>query len=82
MSKQENKKPSELIDAIGWVKADKNMYQAEKTFNLAKSYSDMSNLGQMYGRLNMILDTKLWLADEEIKARKQIKESEEKNHEQ
>jgi hypothetical protein len=30
----------------------------------------------------MILDTKLWLADEEIKVRKQIKESEEKNHEQ
>ena len=67
MSKQENKKPSEL---------------AEKTFNLAKSYSYMSNLGQMYGRLNMILDTKLWLADEEIKIRKQIKEREEKNHEQ
>jgi len=64
---QTNKKPSEL---------------AEKTFSLAKSYSNMSNLGQMYGRLNMILDTKLWLADEEIKVRKQIKESEEKNHEQ
>jgi hypothetical protein len=26
----------------------------------------------------MILDTKLWLADEEIKVRKQIKESEER----
>ena len=58
-----DKKPSEL---------------AEKTFDLAKSYSIMSNLGRMYGRLTMILDTKLWLADEEIKIRKQIKESEEK----
>ena len=38
---------------------------------------NMSRIGQLYGRLNMIMDTKLFLADEEVKVRKQIKENEE-----
>jgi len=59
---QTNKKPSELSNQL---------------FDVAKSYSDMSRSGQLYGRLNMIMDMKLYLADEEIKVRKQIKESEE-----
>ena len=31
---------------------------------------------QLYGRLNMIMDMKIHLADEEIKVRKEIKETE------
>ena len=59
---QTDKKPSELSTQL---------------FDVAKSYSDMSRVGQLYGKLNMIMDMKLYLADEEIKVRKQIKESEE-----
>ena len=59
---QTNKKPSELSNQL---------------FDVAKSYSNMSRIGQLYGRLNMIMDTKLFLADEEVKVRKQIKENEE-----
>jgi len=58
---QTNKKPSELSNQL---------------FDVAKSYSDMSRSGQLYGRLNMIMDMKLHLADEEIKVRKKIKETE------
>ena len=58
---QINKKPSELSNQL---------------FNVAKSYSDMSRSGQLYGRLNMIMDMKIYLADEEIKVRKEIKETE------
>ena len=59
---QRDKKPSELSNQL---------------FDVAKSYSNMSRIGQLYGRLNMIMDTKLFLADEEVKVRKQIKENEE-----
>jgi len=58
---QTNKKPSELSNQL---------------FDVAKSFSDMSVSGQLYGRLNMIMDMKLYLVDEEIKIRKQIEESE------
>jgi len=61
---QTNKKPSELSTQL---------------FDVANSYADMSRSGQLYGRLNMIMDMKLYLADEEIKVRKEIKESEKKN---
>jgi len=58
---QINKKPSALSNQL---------------FDVAKSYSDMSRVGQLYGRLNMLMDMKLYLADEEIKVRKEIKETE------
>ena len=45
-------------------------------FSVADSYATISRLGNLYGRLNMLMDMKLHLADEEIKIRKQIKESE------
>ena len=57
---QINKKPSEL---------------AKKTFDLAKSFSNMSLSGQLYGRLNMIKDMQLYLAKEEIKVKKEIDEN-------
>ena len=53
---QRDKKPSELSNQL---------------FDVAKSYSNMSRSGQLYGRLNMIMDMKLYLADEEVKVRKQ-----------
>ncbi len=58
---QTDKKPSELSNQL---------------FDVAKSYSDMSRSGQLYGRLNMIMDMKLYLSDEEKKVKKQIEETE------
>ena len=58
---QIDKKPSELSNQL---------------FDVAKSYSNMSRSGQLYGRLNMIMDMKLYLADEEVKVRKQIEKTE------
>ena len=58
-------------------KEEKTSEVSNQLFDVAKSYSNMSRIGQLYGRLNMIMDTKLFLADEEIKVRKQIKENEE-----
>ena len=51
--------------------------KSNQLFDVAKAYASMSRVGQLYGRLTMIMDSKLFLADEEIKVRKQIKESEE-----
>jgi len=45
-------------------------------FSVADSYAVISRIGNLYGRLNMLMDMKSHLADEEIKIRKQIKESE------
>ena len=56
-----NKKPSELSNQL---------------FDVAKSYSDMSRSGQLYGRLNMIKDMELYLAKEEVKVKKEIEENE------
>ena len=61
---QTNKKPSELSTQL---------------FDVANSYAEMSRSGQLYGRLDMLLDMKLYLAKEEVKIRKQIEESEKKN---
>ena len=58
---QSDKKPSELSNHL---------------FDMSKSFANMSRSGQLYGRLNMIMDMKLYLADEEIKVRKEIKETE------
>ena len=62
---QTNKKPSEL---------------ETHAFDLSKSFSNMSRIGQLYGKLSMLLDMKIWILTEEEKLRKQIKENEE-NHE-
>ena len=59
---QTNKKPSELSNQL---------------FDVAKSYSNMSRIGQLYGKLSMLLDMKIWILTEEEKLRKQIKENEE-----
>ena len=56
-----NKKPSELSNQL---------------FDVAKSYSNMSRIGQLYGRLNMIKDMELYLAKEEVKVKKEIEENE------
>jgi len=61
---QTNKKPSELSTQL---------------FDVANSYAEMSRSGQLYGRLDMLMDMKLYLATEEVKIRKQIEESEKKN---
>jgi hypothetical protein len=45
-------------------------------FDVAKSYSNMSRVGQLYGRLNMIKDMQLYLVKEEIKVKKEIEENE------
>ena len=57
---QTDKKPSELSTQL---------------FDMTKSFSNMSRTGQLYGRLNMIMDIKIFLADEEIKVRKEIEEN-------
>mgnify|MGYP005827152449 FL=1 len=55
-----NKKPSALADTM---------------FDLSKSFSNMSRTGSLYGRLNMIKDMQIYLAQEEIKVRKEIEEN-------
>jgi len=57
----EEKKPSDLSNQL---------------FDVAKSYSNMSRIGQLYGRLNMIMDMKIFLAKEEGQVRKEIEENE------
>ena len=57
---QTDKKPSELSSQL---------------FDMTKSFSNMSVLGQLYGRLNMIKDMQLYLAKEEIKVKKEIDEN-------
>ena len=54
---QIDKKPSELSNQL---------------FDVAKSYSNMSRTGQLYGRLNMLLDMKIWILTEEKKLREEI----------
>jgi hypothetical protein len=58
---QVNKKPSELSTQL---------------FDVAKSYSNMSRVGQLYGRLLMIKDTQIFLGEEEVKVKKEIEENE------
>ena len=58
---QINKKPSELSTQL---------------FDVAKSYSNMSRVGQLYGRLLMIKDTQIFLGEEEVKVKKEIEENE------
>ena len=58
---QSDKKPSELSTQL---------------FDVAKSYSNMSRTGNLYGRLNMIKDMQLYLVKEEVKVKKEIEENE------
>jgi len=58
------------------MEINKKPSQASAVFDVAKSYAHMSRIGQLYGRLNMIMDMKVFVADEELKVRKQIKETE------
>jgi len=57
---QTDKKPSELSNQL---------------FDMTKSFSNMSRIGSLYGRLNMIKDMQIYLAQEEIKVKKEMEES-------
>jgi hypothetical protein len=48
---------------------------ANTMFDLSKSFSNMSRTGSLYGRLNMIKDMQIYLAQEEIKVKKEIEEN-------
>ena len=58
---QPDKKPSELSTQL---------------FDMTKSFSNMSRVGNLYGRLNMIKDMQLYLVKEELKVKKEIEENE------
>jgi len=57
---QIDKKPSDLSDQL---------------FDMTKSFSNMSRIGSLYGRLNMIKDMQIYLAQEETKVKKEIEEN-------
>ena len=57
---QTDKKPSEFSTHL---------------FEMTKSFSNMSRTGQLYGRLNMIKDMQIYLANEETKVKKEIAEN-------
>ena len=57
---QIDKKPSDLSDQL---------------FDMTNSFSNMSRIGSLYGRLNMIKDMQIYLAQEEIKVKKEMEES-------
>ena len=48
---------------------------SNELFDLTKSFSNMSRSGQLYGRLNMIKDMQIYLAQEEVKVKKEIDEN-------
>jgi len=43
-------------------------------FDMTKSFSNMSRIGNLYGRLTMIKDMQIYLAKEEAEVQKQIDE--------
>ncbi len=49
--------------------------QKDHTFDLSKSFENMSNTGKLYGRLEMLMDMKMWLSEQETEIRKQIGQS-------
>jgi len=57
---QTDKKPSELSTQL---------------FDLTKSFSNMSRTGQLYGKLLMVKEMQVWLAEEEVKVQKEIDEN-------
>ena len=58
---QINKKPSELSTHL---------------FDMTKSFSNMSRIGNLYGRLLMIKDMQIFLGEQEVKVKKEIEENE------
>ena len=44
-------------------------------FDMTKSFSNMSRIGNLYGRLTMIKDMQIYLAKEEGEVKKQIDEN-------
>ena len=58
---QTNKKPSELSTQL---------------FDMTKSFSNMSRIGNLYGRLLMIKDMQIFLGEQEVKVKKEIEENE------
>jgi len=57
---QTDKKPSEFSTQL---------------FDMTKSFSNMSRIGSLYGRLTMIKDMQIYLAKEERDVQKQIDEN-------
>ena len=58
---QTDKKPSELSTQL---------------FDMTKSFSNMSRIGSLYGRLLMIKDMQIFLGEQEVKVKKEIEETE------
>ncbi len=58
---QVDKKPSELSTQL---------------FDMTKSFSNMSRIGNLYGRLLMIKDMQIFLGEQEVKVKKEIEENE------
>ena len=58
---QINKKPSAISNEL---------------FDLSKSFSNMSRIGSLYGRLLMIKDMQIFLGEQEVKVKKEIEETE------
>jgi hypothetical protein len=58
---QTDKKPSELSTQL---------------FDMTKSFSNMSRIGNLYGRLLMIKDMQIFLGEQEVKVKKEIEENE------
>jgi hypothetical protein len=57
---QTDKKPSELSTQL---------------FDMTKSFSNMSRIGNLYGRLLMIKDMQIFLGEQEVKVKKEIEEN-------
>ena len=57
---QTDKKPSELSTQL---------------FDMTKSFSNMSRIGSLYGRLLMIKDMQIFLGEQEVKVKKEIDEN-------
>ena len=57
---QMDKKPSELSTQL---------------FDMTKSFSNMSRIGNLYGRLLMIKDMQIFLGEQEVKVKKEIEEN-------
>ena len=45
-------------------------------FDMTKSFSNMSRIGSLYGRLLMIKDMQIFLGEQEVKVKKEIEENE------
>ena len=58
---QVDKKPSELSTQL---------------FDMTKSFSNMSRIGNLYGRLLMIKDMQIFLGEQEVKVKKEIEKAE------